>query len=421
MQRFVCFILRPMKKTFTILSILIAFAGSVNSQNISLTGPTYSQNFDLLSNVAGSTTNNLSIPGWLMTETGGGIRDNEQYGADAGVSTTGDTYSYGAAGSTERALGQLRSGTLIPLFGAGFTNNTGSAISGLTIAYTGEQWRLGTATGRTDKMDFQYSLDATSLTTGTWIDVNALDFITPNTTAIAGAIDGNVTGNRTALTEIILGLSIPDGATFLIRWNDVDATSADDGLAIDDFSITPQSGVLPVVLSSFRAVKSANSTKVSWTSEQEINMRGYQLQRQVAGSNQWLTIDSVAAAGAAKTYHAYDRNPVAGINLYRLKMINSDGSFTYSDIASLQFTAAYELTLYPSPATNNLHIRAVGQALAKATVLIQNAAGQTIIQKAVVFNAQLATVDVSRLRTGMYTLIIVNEDLTKSSLRFIKD
>ena len=43
-------------------------------------------------------------------------------------SNTGDTYSYGAAGSTDRALGGLRSGSLIPLFGACFTNNTGAPI-----------------------------------------------------------------------------------------------------------------------------------------------------------------------------------------------------------------------------------------------------------------------------------------------------
>ena len=78
-----------------------------------------------------------------MTETGGGARDNEQYAVDTGGSTTGDIYSYGAAASTERALGALRSGTLIPLFGACFTNNTGATITSLDVSYTGEEWRLG--------------------------------------------------------------------------------------------------------------------------------------------------------------------------------------------------------------------------------------------------------------------------------------
>src|SRR3954467_8502072 len=146
---------------------------------ISLTslGLAYTQNFDTLSNTAGSTTNSLAINGWFMTESGGGARDNEQYAVDTGGSTTGDMYSYGAAGSTERALGQLRSGTLIPLFGACFTNNTGSTITSLAVAYTGEEWRLGTA-ARTDQMNFEYSLNATDLVTGTWTNVAALNFVT---------------------------------------------------------------------------------------------------------------------------------------------------------------------------------------------------------------------------------------------------
>ena len=47
----------------------------------------------------------------LYSKSLGGARDNGQYGVDTGGSTTADTYSYGAAGSTDRALGQLRSGT----------------------------------------------------------------------------------------------------------------------------------------------------------------------------------------------------------------------------------------------------------------------------------------------------------------------
>ena len=225
---------------------LLSFAGApALAQTIPLTGGTYSQDFDTLSNTAGSTTNSTLPTGWLLTETGGGARDNEQYGVDTGSSNTGDTYSYGVAGSTERAFGSLRSGTLVSVIGACFTNSTGNTLTSLAVAYTGEEWRLGTA-ARTDRMDFQYSLDATSLTTGTWIDENALDFITPNT-ATTGAKIGNDAANRTALSATLGGLSIGNGATFCIRWNDSDASGADDGLAIDDFSINTGGVAVPAL------------------------------------------------------------------------------------------------------------------------------------------------------------------------------
>jgi hypothetical protein len=213
---------------------------------ISLAAPNvaYTQNFDTLATTG--TTNPVAIDGWDTVESGGGARDNEQYAADNGASNTGDTYSYGATGNTERAFGGLQSGTLIPIVGAGFTNNTGVAITSLAISYTGEEWRLGTA-ARTDRIDFQYSTDATSLTTGTWTDVNELDFTTPNTTT-TGAKDGNAAENRTALSFNISGLNIANGATFFIRWTDLNASGADDGLAVDDFSITPnQVGGLPTL------------------------------------------------------------------------------------------------------------------------------------------------------------------------------
>src|ERR1043166_6292163 len=199
------------------------------------------ENFNTLSNTAGSTTNTALPTGWYITESGGGARDNEQYAVDTGGSTTGDTYSYGSAAATERALGELRSGTLIPLFGAKFTNNTGATITSLDISYTGEEWRFGGVHSTVpDRLDFQYSVNATDLSTGTYLDANALDFNPPVTAGTAGALDGNAAANRTAISSSITGLSIPAGATFFIRLNDVDATGADDGLAIDDFSITPQ-------------------------------------------------------------------------------------------------------------------------------------------------------------------------------------
>lgn len=192
----------------------------------------YAQNFDTLANTGTSST----LPsGWSFVETG--TAANTTYGVDTGSSTTGNTYSYGASGSTERAFGTLQSGSLISTIGACFINATGGTITSLDIAYAGEEWRLGTA-GRADKLTFQFSTDASTLSDGTWTGVSALDFSTPDT-ASTGAKDGNSSGDRTALSSTITNLSIANGATVWIRWNDVNASGSDDGLAVDDFSATP--------------------------------------------------------------------------------------------------------------------------------------------------------------------------------------
>jgi Bacterial Ig-like domain/Lamin Tail Domain/Secretion system C-terminal sorting domain len=229
---------------------------------VSLTGIIYTQNFNSwVSSGTGSLYTLLPL-GWAFSETG--TAANTSYSAGTGSSTSGDTYSFGATANTERAFGTLQSGSVVPVIGSLFTNNTSSTITSLKISYTGEEWRLGAAT-RTDQLDFQYSLDATNLTNGTWTDVNQLDFITPNTTT-TGSLDGNIAANQTAITYTITGLSIPVGVSFFIRWNDFNVSGADDGLAVDDFSIetNPADNTAPVI-SSISPLNNAVNVPVNLT------------------------------------------------------------------------------------------------------------------------------------------------------------
>lgn len=202
---------------------------------ISLTtlGSAYTQNFDSL---ALTGTSSILPEGWVLLESGNNA--NALYTAGTGSGNGGDTYSFGAASSTERALGGLQSGSLVPTFGVAFTNNTDGTITALDIAYRGEQWRLGTS-GRVvpDRIDFQGSTDATALNNGQWHDLDALDFTSPLVTGTLGAQNGNALS--TALSTRIEGLNIAPGQTFWLRWSSFDASGADDGLAIDDFSLTP--------------------------------------------------------------------------------------------------------------------------------------------------------------------------------------
>ncbi|MBK7453958.1 MAG: hypothetical protein IPJ46_09665 [Anaerolineales bacterium] len=237
----------------TILALMItalplqkaqALGGGSGSVSLTTLGSAYTQNFDTLANTG--TANNLTINGWYLNETGSSASNNGQHNTGTGSGTGGDTYSFGAAASTERALGTLFSGTLNPTIGAQFTNNTGSTITSLDVSYVGEMWRLGQNTvGRgADRLDFQLSTNATSLDTGTWIDYNSLDFSSPVVAGIAGALNGNSSANQTAVSFSITGLSISNGASFWIRWNESDLSpGSDDGLAVDDFSITPNTSV----------------------------------------------------------------------------------------------------------------------------------------------------------------------------------
>ena len=244
---------KTFSKVFSMITILALMLMAVPMQNaqalgggsgsISLTtlGTAYTQDFNTLANTG--TANNLTINGWYLNETGSSSANNGQYNTGTGSGTGGDVYSFGAAASIERAFGTLFSGTLTPTIGAQFTNNTGSTVTALDISYIGEMWRAGvTNRNAADRLDFQLNTSATSLTTATgWVDYNNLDYNSSNINATAGPLIGNSSGNQTLVSFSITGLSIPNGASFWIRWNDFDiAPGADDGLAVDTFSITPR-------------------------------------------------------------------------------------------------------------------------------------------------------------------------------------
>lgn len=221
-----------MKRFYFLLALCLCFLSHQSFSQISLVSGTYSQDFNTL---AISGTSAVTPAGWLFAETG--TNANTTYNSGTGSGNAGDTYSFGASGNTERAFGGLLSGSLVPTIGASFINNTGGTITSITITYTGEQWRLGTS-GRNDRLDFQYSLNATGLTNGTWTDVDALDFTAPIGTGSVGLLNGNAPANQSNLSFTLTGLSVPNGSVFFIRWNDFNASGADDGLAVDDFSLS---------------------------------------------------------------------------------------------------------------------------------------------------------------------------------------
>ncbi len=226
----------------TAVAIPATGVDAIGTGAVSLTtsGVAVVETFDTL---APSGTSDVLPNGWYVEETG--TNANALYAAGTGSATAGDSYSFGAAASTERALGGLLSGSLNPTLGAQFVNNTGGTITSLDVAYTGEMWRAGvTNRNAADRLDVQFSTDATTLLLGTWADVDALDVASPNINATSGALDGNAAANRSAIAGTIPSLAIPNGATFWIRWTDFNISGSDDGLAIDDISITPTSEVV---------------------------------------------------------------------------------------------------------------------------------------------------------------------------------
>jgi len=235
--------LKGHRVVFKILTALVAalfWASSLHAQ-FSLTGSSYTQNFDGLGlgssgpHAGGSLgLVNTSLNGWYFFETNATGKNIIAVGT--GASNEGNTYNVGTnSSSTDRSLGLLQSSTELPRFGFWFQNDTGATITGLSLSYRGETWRIG-AIGRSDSLTFATSTDATALNLGTWTDNINLGY-TNNaagaTSTAGGSVlqSANISGNLGAL-------SLGTGAKMFLRWTDFNASGSDDLLAINNFSLT---------------------------------------------------------------------------------------------------------------------------------------------------------------------------------------
>lgn len=233
-------------KQFASLLLAACTASLVSHAQISLVGatPSYTQDFNSLDTGA---TNSSNLPaGWIIQETGTGSSANEQYRSGSGSSNAGDTYSFGTIQATDRALGGLGSNGVQTRFGASFTNNTGGTITSMTMSVRVEQWRAGDTSSRLDSLMFFYSTSATALdsteTAYTEVPALMLSSIQPNATTNSGnALDGN-TVNTTKTGTVQFPTPIAAGSTFYIKWVDKNIVGSDDGLAIDDLSLSFTTG-----------------------------------------------------------------------------------------------------------------------------------------------------------------------------------
>ena len=227
--------------------------GSPTANELTLTAfnSAATENFNTL---ASSGTANSLPSGIFLSEQDNNANSN--YSTGTGSSGTGDTYSFGSNGDNDRALGGLASGSLQTSFGAKIRNETGTTLNSVVISYTGESWRIGSA-DRVDQLDFQYSTDATGLDNGTWTDFDNLDYVNTGQATGSGSIQ-----HTSSLNDTLTNLGVSNTGTFWIRWNDLNATGADDGMAVDDLSITPICKAGTIVASAKNILR---GNDITWT------------------------------------------------------------------------------------------------------------------------------------------------------------
>ena len=108
-----------------------------------------------------------------------------------------------------------------------------------------------------------------------------------------------------------------------------------------------------------------------------------------------------------------DNKPYRGVNYYRLKLINIDGSFEYSNILRISFNDA-AVTLTPNPAKSFV---TVGHPIADETtyITLYDLSGKAVKTIFVPYNSAQTKINLSGLAKGIYKLTFKTANTIKTS------
>lgn len=113
---------------------------------------------------------------------------------------------------------------------------------------------------------------------------------------------------------------------------------------------------LPVQLSVFEARPERQETQLVWSTSEETNSDYFSVEHSL-DARKWKEIGRVNSSGESresKDYGFRHASGISGINYYRLKMVDMDGTFAYSVIADVQIEDDEGNAIYPNPANNTI-------------------------------------------------------------------
>ena len=241
----------------------------------------------------------------------------------------------------------------------------------------------------------------------------------PATTCITwpgGGVTVPYTNGVGIAVPILLDPAMNSTFNVVIPFAAVDNAGAED---LTPGSVTiPFTSTLPVTLVRFTGQLEGNTAKLSWKTANEQNLQRFEIEWSPDGIHWQLagTAAAIANSGSGADYNSL-QPVVNGVNYFRLKMVDIDTRFSYSNVLRLSKGAAgQDLVIYPNPARDYIALQL--PAAGTASIRITDVAGNTVYRTTATGN--VATISVKLLGAGLYLVQVTQDGSTRTS-RFVKE
>lgn len=237
-----------------------------------------------------------------------------------------------------------------------------------------------------------------------------------------GAVSCNIFWQINGLVSLVntnfKGTILANGAITLSSGSSLDgrALSKAGAIIFGDVRVTLcNPALLPLQLINFNVTKTTdNNAQITWVTASEVDVLRYEVETSVNGID-FYKIETISSkSNTLPNEYSLQDVPVnkTGVRFYRLKMINKDGSFTYSPVKTLKFSDLKIglINIFPNPAANNITVSVNAEAQEKVSLTIANMHGQKVLQKTYLLNKGVNNFaeDIHGLSKASYIVSIKN-------------
>jgi hypothetical protein len=172
---------------------------------------------------------------------------------------------------------------------------------------------------------------------------------------------------------------------------------------------------LPVSFVKFTADKTAQKVLLRWQVANEVNVARYEVEQSVDGVK-YQKIGTVSAGAANSIYELTDLNPsLVKSNLYRIKQIDKDGKFSYTDIRMVKFGATNIITVTPNPAVGFIKIFSTQSPL---QISLFDQGGKKVMSQMLMNGS--GQFNISSLAKGVYTVVAISDGVRVETKKIVK-